>query len=313
MSAIDNLRIRMEYQGFNGDYSQKGRMEQSKLASLRKALLYSYQSEDITLEDDRKFKCLINSESLKNDYDVKAISIPFEDIELVSKEKQTIGMKCGDVFHWDKTFTDWIVYLTEYNEVAYYRAKIRRCKYTIAINGKNYKIYAKGPSVSKIDDKLKGSIDWNDLNYNLLIYITKNEDTDEFFKRFSVLKFEGNNYKVQTVDRYSTDNILEITAKEYYNNPLESEIEIPEIIEYLPTDIYIDGPNVIDAFAIVTYTMKNKSGGSWILNTTKAKIVSQTDTSITIEVLTGRENDMILQYRDSEDNIYSLDIHIETL
>jgi hypothetical protein len=34
----------------------------------------------------------------------------------------------------------------------------------------------------------KNETEWNDMNYSLVIYITKNEDTINFFHRFSKLK-----------------------------------------------------------------------------------------------------------------------------
>jgi hypothetical protein len=36
-------------------------------------------------------------------------------------------MKPGDVFTWKKTNTHWLVYLQDLEEIAYFRAEIRRC------------------------------------------------------------------------------------------------------------------------------------------------------------------------------------------
>ena len=80
-------------------------MNLDKLKSLKKALLYSYQSATAQLSDGREFRCLINPDKLKTDYDNKIISIPFEDICLnedkigkTTEGIQPIGMKPGDVF-----------------------------------------------------------------------------------------------------------------------------------------------------------------------------------------------------------------------
>lgn len=107
MSGLDNMRTRLQYQGGN---RQVDRMNEDKLRTLKRALLYSYQSATAVLADGREFRCLINPDQIKNDYDNKYISIPFEDICL-NKDKTTsqgeqkttdgiekIGMKCGDVF-----------------------------------------------------------------------------------------------------------------------------------------------------------------------------------------------------------------------
>ena len=180
MSGLDNLRTRLKS---NGGIPQINRMNEHKLQSLRKALLYSYQSATAILADGREFRCLINPDLIKHQYDEKFISIPFEDICLgvmteevdpetgevkkIEKPKkpdgktsdaiEKIGMKCGDVFTWKETNTDWIVYLQRLEETAYFRAEIRRCKYEVDVNGKKYKVFAGRPSTNEID--------WRNVNH----------------------------------------------------------------------------------------------------------------------------------------------------
>ena len=116
MSERDNLTVRLSYLGGK---KADDRMALDKLKTLKKALLYSYQAETAILSDGREFRCLINPDKLKNDYDNKIISIPYYDICL-NKEKQNlptwkaeeeIGLKVGDVFEWKETGTRWIIYL----------------------------------------------------------------------------------------------------------------------------------------------------------------------------------------------------------
>jgi hypothetical protein len=100
--SLDTLRMRLEYNGG----IQQNRMGESKLKSLKKSLLYSYQAATAVLEDEREFRCLINPDKLKNEYDNKIISIPFEDVCLneneikgkISESLQKIDLKAGDVF-----------------------------------------------------------------------------------------------------------------------------------------------------------------------------------------------------------------------
>ena len=99
-------------------------------------------------------------------YDNKYVSIPFEDICLNEKEissngkvkirkttegLQEIGMKPGDVFTWKENGTDWLVYLRRLEETAYFRAEIRRCRYTVTIDDTEYKCYVARPSTNEID------------------------------------------------------------------------------------------------------------------------------------------------------------------
>ena len=72
--SLENLQMRLRYHGGNTE----GRMISDKLRSLKKALFRSYQAATAILSDGREFKCLINSDKNKPDYDTKIISIPFE-------------------------------------------------------------------------------------------------------------------------------------------------------------------------------------------------------------------------------------------
>lgn len=84
MSGLENMRTRMNY---IGGKRQVDRMNEDKLRTLKKALLYSYQSATAILADGREFRCLINPDMLKNQYDDKIISIPFRDVCLGRMEK----------------------------------------------------------------------------------------------------------------------------------------------------------------------------------------------------------------------------------
>ena len=86
MSGLDTLRTRLQ---FAGGKAQVGRMNESKLNSLKRALLYSYQSATAILQDGREFRCLINPDKLKTRYDEKIISIPFFDIQLNPELKES--------------------------------------------------------------------------------------------------------------------------------------------------------------------------------------------------------------------------------
>ena len=75
--SINNMKNRINY---HGGPTQIERMNEDKLRSLKKALLYSYQAATAILSGGREFKCLINPNKLSLDLDNKIISIPFKDI-----------------------------------------------------------------------------------------------------------------------------------------------------------------------------------------------------------------------------------------
>ena len=226
MSGLENLQTRLQYKGGN---AQIDRMKKSKVDTLKRALLYSYQSATAILNDGREFRCLINKDKTKLYSDDKVISIPFEDICLNEKElkgvpigkyktsegTQVIGMKPGDIFTWKDTHTDWIVYLQRLEETAYFRAEIRQCNHTLDVDGKNYKVYTRKKALSEIPWSTTSGISFSELDYALEMYITKDDITKDKFKRFDIIKLNGQPWEVQAVDAMSVEGIVMVALKEH--------------------------------------------------------------------------------------------------
>lgn len=314
MSGLENLQTRLQFKGGN---AQLDRMKCSKVKTLKRALLYSYQSATAVLNDGREFRCLINKDKTKIYSDDKIISIPFDDICLNEKEltgvpigkyktsegTQIIGMKPGDVFTWKETNTDWIVYLQRLEETAYFRAEIRRCRYEIDINGKKYKVYTRGPIEQTIDYYKVGSGVFNRMNYTLMLTITKDEYTDDFFHRFTKIKFLGKNYEVQAIDGISTEGIIDIYLKEYFSNSILDEIQEEEkdtpIIDPLPEGSpEILGDSEVYPYDVKEFTIKNLTDGQWAVNSNKVIILNKSESKVTIKITTGRSGKFILSYND---------------
>ncbi len=332
MSGLDNLRTRLEY---HGGITAEGRFQKDKLESLRKALLYSYQAETAVI-NGKMFRCLLNTDKQKADYDCKILSIPYEDIclgeyneetaEVIFKapdDKTTNGMipteiQAGSVFLWKETNTHWLVYLQFLEEDSYFRGEVYKCKEEpVEINGKKYHVYIRGPVETTIQWRQKSNISWNDINYSLIMYITKNEDTLDYFHRFKQIKIGNDMWEVKTVDPYSADGIIEVCLGEWYNNefaeepeqkptePDEGDIELP-----IPR---IDGPNVVHPFDIVEYTIVGFNEGEWsISNNRKANFVKSKGNVITIEIITGKSGKFDLTYK-SKDQYVTLPIEIKSL
>ena len=318
MSSLDILNKRLQYQGGN----QEGRFIKDKLKSLKKALLYSYQAETAVLADEREFRCLINPDKLKPEYDNKIISIPYRDICLnkdrigtTSKGEEEIGLKPGDVFCWKETKTYWLVYLQYLEENAYFRAELRRCKYEIEINDNKYRIYVRGPVETTVPWNQKQGIVWNDINYSLVIYITKNEETLQFFHRFSKIKFNGKPWEVQAINEFDADGIIEVYLDEDYQNSIEDaeKEEIPAIEIPDKDSPHIEGNIFVKPYDIIEYKVLNAENGFWTVSNDKVKIIKQDSFSVTIEIITGKSGYFDLIYnRENEENII-LSIKIESL
>ena len=327
MPGLENLQTRLQYRGGN---AQLDRMKSSKVKTLKRTLLYSYQSQTAILSDGREFRCLINKDKTKIYSDDKIISIPFEDICLNEKEltgvpigkyktsegTQIIGMKPGDVFTWKETNTDWIVYLQRLEETAYFRAEIRNCQYTLDIDGKIYKVYARKKALGEIPWHTSKGMSWNDLDYSVEMYLTKDDVTKNRYKRFDIIELDDRPWEVQAVDAMSVDGIVMVALKEYYRNSIEkaleeekAEVPTPEVDTRLP---HITGDTEVYPYDTKVYTIQGIAGGSWSLDSKKAKIISQTEESVTIEVTTGRSGEFELKYI-KEDNEIVLNITINSL
>ena len=108
------LDIMQERLRRHGGADQWTRMREDKLRSLMHALYFSYQAAVIKFDnDDRQyeFRCLINHDKLKVEYEDKIISIPFSEIPENGSEEVDTGtpnenepstyrVKSGDTFIW---------------------------------------------------------------------------------------------------------------------------------------------------------------------------------------------------------------------
>lgn len=320
MSALENMKTRLDY---NGGIAQIARMNADKLRSLKRAMIASYQSATAILADGREFKCLINPDKIKNTYDNKILSIPFEDVCLNASKKGTtsqgivpINLKAGDVFTWKENGSQWLVYLQRLEETAYFRSEIRKCNKTIEINGNKYPVYVRGPEQLTIDWQ-KGNLEmFNKENYTLLMYITKNEETLDYFHRFTKIEIDGLPWEVQVVDSIATEGIIEVSLKETYKNTIEKEIkEEEEIVIPEKKDIYIKGFNKTLPYEEYLYEIiGTKDEGVWEISNNKAKIIGEKNQlQVKIGITTGRSGSFVLKYvREGLDAI-ELPITIESL
>ena len=329
MSGVENLNKRLNYRGGNAE----GRLLKDKSWSLDKALLYSYQSATIALQDKenpelftREFRALINPDKNKPDYDNKILSIQYKDIQLnkerqgkTSEGKEDTLIKSGDVFYWKETNTYWIIYLEDLEERAYFRAEIRRCEKEIIINNHKYKVYYRGPVETTIQWNQKKGDSWNNLNYSAIIYITKNQETLDFFHRFAKIEIDNKTWEVAVVNADSGDGIIEVNLKEEYSNSIEKaalkekEEQEKEESQQQPQEFYIDGKTELYPYDIATYTIVGANNGKWIINTKKVKILSYDNDTITIEITTGKSGNFDLIYKYDEDNQIVLPIQILSL
>lgn len=311
MRALEGMKTRLQY---SGGVNQQDRMNQDKLRVLKKALLYSYQAATAILEDGREFRCLINPDKLKTSYDEKIISIPYEDIclnpefskrETTSQGTESIDLLPGDVFTWKENNTKWLVYLKRYEETAYLRAEIRRCNYRIEINGSYYDVYVKGPDETAIVwNKVKSTM-WNNLNYNLTMYIKKDRKTENFFHRFSKIELNNMPWEVQAIDSMSLEGVIIVALRETYQNSIEKELEKEneecDIIERDGVTPYINGPLEINPYDTIKYKVEKISEeeltGEWKITGKRINILEENSSYIVFQENSGHQGEIEIKYK----------------
>ena len=298
---------------------------------------------DSLVNSEPLFRCLINHDKLKVDYQDKIISIPFMEPPVGSREPIQTNFHNGTVFKWVHgnkqewtPDTYWIVYMQYSEETAYFRAEIRKADEEIEIitiddegneSTVRYRGWMTGPNETTALWNVKKGVVWNDMNYTKLLYITKDEDTLAFFQRFDRIIINGKPWEVQAYNEsYSTNKngdtesgIIRVALKETYTNtPQFVREKIQELdqndvraAEYdaQHTQARIDGPATAAPYDILTYTVKNVDEDStWTLSdSTLAKIISTSQDGKTIKISILADNSVKegfnLSYGDLSINI----------
>ena len=327
--SLELLNKRLQYQGGN----QEQRFINDKLRGLKRALLYSYQAATATLSDGKEFRCLINPDKNKPAYDNKILSIPYKDICLnaprvgkTSEGEVDIDIKPGDVFTWKETNTHWLVYLEYIEEDAYFRSEIRRCDQEVKIEDNSYWVYIRGPVETSMEWNQKAGIEWNTLNYSLVMYITADEITNNYFERFKTIKILDPRYnkektwQVVGVDPYYGDGIIQVFLDEYFENSIadavaaENSAETGEENPVDETAAYIDGPTKVQQYSKAYYEIHNAEEGHWYLKwKDEEQDLKSSLKIIPLNISIGELGTFTLIYRIQGQDDITLDVKIVAL
>ncbi len=326
--SLELLNKRLQYYGGN----QQQRFINDKLRSLKKALLYSYQAATATLSDGRQFRCLINPDKNKPAYDNKILSIPYKDICLnaprigkTSQGQVDIDIKPGDVFTWKETDTHWLVYLQYLEQDAYFRSEIRRCDQQVKVNDQSYWVYIRGPVETSIEWTQKAGIEWNTLNYSLVMYITADKNTNEYFERFKTIKVLDPRYNKEKtwhivgVDPYYGDGIIQVFLDEYFENSIadaaaaQKSAQTGEKEPINTNAAYIDGPTEVRQYSKAYYEIHNAENGEWLIKwKNEEQSLHSSLKIIPLNVSIGQLGTFTLIYRTQEQDV-TLDVTITAL
>lgn len=335
------------------------RIREDKLRSLKRALYNSYQSAVIQFDkDDRQlhFRCLINHDKLKVDYEDKVLSIPYRQIPVEYQSQKDIPLedkivdvgtpglfvdqlgepvldnegnqiyqyrvKPGDTFKWisgnEGYMPDsyWIIFLQYSQETAYFRGEIRKADDIIEIipideDGQEgdpllYHGWTTGPNEKEAIWNVKKGVVWNNMFYTKLLYITKDEYTSAFFKRFDRILINGQSWQVQayndnygTTSKNSTGGMIRVALKETYTSTNETIKRLKQQEE--KTEDLILGPSIVSSFDIINYSViDGQSDWSFSANA-PFKILSKANDKIKIQVLQVNEQTKATIFYDNEE------------
>lgn len=310
IEGVEAQSIRFRQAGGN---RQQERMIRDKRRSLDHAVWNSYQAAEVVKTDasDRKpVRALINPNKLKADYDDKIISVGYE-----------YNFEVGTVFEWLGTNTYWLVYLQDLTELAYFRGDIRKCTYQIAWEDEDglHTTYAavRGPVETKINFIQKHGISVDTPNHSLSILMPKNEDTLNYFKRYSKFYLQGDDtcWRVEATDWISTPGILEVIAVEYYANETEDDIEngiVGGLIEEIKdpnnenTEVGIVGETFIKVKRSYDYSFSGRAAAVWSVDA-KYPIDIEIDPDdprkMTLAWRAGYSGQFVLKYGEYEKTI----------
>ena len=333
------------------------RIREDKLRSLKRALYNSYQSAVIVFDkDDRQyhFRCLINHDKLKVDYEDKVLSIPFREVpvelEGVASTVQKIvdtgtpgrfldqlgvpvldtngneiyqyRVRAGDTFKWvsgnEGYMPDsyWIIFLQYSEQTAYFRGQIRKADDLIQVipisqDGSAgepiiYHGWTTGPNQDQAIWNVKKGVVWNDMYYTKILYITKDETTQAFFRRFDRVVINGQTWEVQGYnDNYGTSSknaqggMIRVALKETYTSTNQMIQNLKE--EEQSSNYEILGPTQVQTYDVVVYRVYN-GNGSWILPAAAPfEVISQTSSELKIEIKNvSRKTSFTLGYGEKE-------------
>lgn len=272
--VVDEQAAQLEVMG---GYRQQDRMIRAKRQTLDRALHYSYQAAEISPINEPmvRHRALINPNVTKQDYDDKILSTGYEN-----------NYKTGDVFTWHGrqgnaiVDSQWIIYLQDLTELAYFKGDIRKCNYYVRwLNedkeelGRWFAI--RGPVETKINFLQKNGISLDTPNHTLNILMTKDEETVKYFKRYSKFYVTGVDeitdqicWRVEATDTMSMPGVLEITAKEHYTNESEDQDGLVGSLVAVPDEgdnieDLIQGKSFIKPKLTYLYEYTGNQTGEW--------------------------------------------------
>lgn len=151
------------------------------------------------------------------------------------------------------------------------------------------------------------------MGYEVVLYITADDVTKDYFHRFKKVDINGRLWEVQMVDDITSDTMLIVYLRETYINEFEpvenltaaaGQEEPTEGEEEQSDAAAIQGNDSLYPFDTATYSIANADNGVWFVSNNKAAIKSQTMQEAVVTIVSGKSGSVDLIYsRENEDDI----------
>lgn len=326
--SLESMSRRLAH---HGGVINQNRMIDAKLDSFRAATTLSYQGAQMQiwgLQNQPIVRGLINRISQNENTDTKMVSTEYCN-----------NFRVGTYFKWLNTNTHWIIYLQDKTELAYFRGECRPCNFSVEWIDKERRrlktlISVIGPTVNQLrtSSSMQAAIAEDFPNANLIILVQNNPANKEFFTRYQTILIEGTAYQIEEVNDLSMPGIIRLSAIEYYSNLIEDNVEenvrnfwnVQPIIPEHTSEVYIDGPDVVNPFVDATFETPLR-GGYWVImenegiptnkRFTHAKFVGSTvhEPIITVHWDSIKSGLYTLGYKMPNGNVYQKAVYVEQL
>ena len=312
LSAAEGVNDQAAHLQAEGGHRQQERMIEAKRKSFDRALFNSYQAAEIARVGSvyETQRALINPNQTKQDYDDKILSVGYEH-----------NYKPGDIIQWRRHIIGgavdtsyWLIYLQDLTELAYFKGDIRKCNYWVNWEDEYGRIHhtwfaIRGPVETKIDSQQSSNFTIDLPNHTLNILMPKNEDTLKRFQRYAKFYIRGADeesnsicWRVEATDAISMPGILEITAREYYSNDQQDDldlgvvkdiemIQLPEAADYV-----IVGDNTMRPQKAYSYRYDGPENASWVYDKTLPLDVEIDGRTITLKWIASYSKTFTLSY-----------------
>lgn len=188
----------------------KSRLDSLRLDTFKKALLASYNAEDITAPNGEVVKALI--------VEIEQSAKPGEKKRFATLNEH--GFKIGDSFFWERDKSHWLIMDKQEAESAFFQAYAQRCNFEVKWRdletGILYTTRAvnSSPEAETINDKSSKKLYFDSFTDKIHLTIAKNTKGAHLLKRYGEIIVNTKKWTIHICDDYSEPDLMFLSLVE---------------------------------------------------------------------------------------------------